>query len=113
MISKEEFVNKIEHIKKIFDMEDDLNDWIRKYSDGGWCIFEPIWNIVDDYIKILTDEICGKQDYTVDDIDYFVYELEFGKQWKPGMICENDKDIDWSTAEKLYDYMVERYGRKN
>lgn len=112
MITKEEFIKYIDNIKKSLEMEDDLNEWIRKYSDGGWCIFNPLWQIIEDEIKLMTDNICGKQDYEVDDIDYFIFELEFGTKWKPGTITENGKDIDWSTSEKLYDYMVNTYGRK-
>lgn len=47
------------------------------------------------------------------DVSYFCYELDFGKEWKPGMVEEQDEngnmvDVDMSSAEKLYDYLVSR-----
>lgn len=39
-------------------------------------------------------------------IDYFIYELEFGKDYKPGMILnENDKEINLSSIEELYNFI--------
>lgn len=44
-----------------------------------------------------------------ENIDYFINELDFGRKYKPGMITDDDdEDIDLSTAEKLYDYLVRR-----
>ena len=43
-----------------------------------------------------------------DNIDYFIYEMDYGRSYEPGMIVdENDKEIDISTAEKLYDYLID------
>ncbi len=41
-----------------------------------------------------------------EDIGYFCYELDFGKEYKPGCITEDGNEIDFSTAEKLYDYLT-------
>lgn len=40
-------------------------------------------------------------------IDYFIYELEFGEKYKDG--CATNKDgsnIDLSTSEKLYEFLI-------
>lgn len=43
----------------------------------------------------------------VENIDYFIYELDYGRKYEPGMITdENGHDIDFSSAEKLYDYLI-------
>ena len=43
----------------------------------------------------------------VENIDYFIYELDYGRKYEPGMITDkNGADNDFSTAEKLYDYMT-------
>lgn len=38
-----------------------------------------------------------------------VYELEYGKKYFEGCVLQDDKPVDISTAEKLYDYMVSQY----
>ena len=43
-----------------------------------------------------------------ENIDYFIYELDYGRKYQPGMIQdENGQNINLSTAEKLYDYITE------
>jgi hypothetical protein len=43
----------------------------------------------------------------VENIDYYIYELDYGRKYEPGMITdENGHDIDFSSAEKLYDYLI-------
>ena len=45
-----------------------------------------------------------------DDIEYFIYELNFGEKYEDGMIREKDGTlIDFSTAENVYDYLVKRF----
>lgn len=40
-------------------------------------------------------------------IDYFIDELEFGEKYKEGCATYKDgENIDISTAEKLYDFLV-------
>lgn len=43
------------------------------------------------------------------DVDYWVYELEYGKKYFEGCVLQDEKPVDISTAEKLYDYMVSKY----
>lgn len=43
------------------------------------------------------------------DIEYFMNELNFGKKYKPGMVKDKDGNhIDFSTAIKLYEYLITR-----
>ena len=40
-------------------------------------------------------------------IEYFMYELNFGKKYKKGMIKDkNDKNINLSNSDKLYDFLL-------
>lgn len=44
--------------------------------------------------------------YVVDNIEYFIYEIEFGSKYYDGCFTEADgTPIDISDAEKLYDYL--------
>ena len=44
-------------------------------------------------------------------INYYIYELEFGKRWKPGYIIDNGRDIKMETPGDLYDYLIECYDK--
>lgn len=40
-------------------------------------------------------------------IDYFVYDLDFGKNWEPGTITDEDgKDIPLKTIKDLYNLLL-------
>jgi len=59
-------------------------------------------------IKILK---IGCFDNTSDSmIEYFIWDLDFGKEYKDGCITDkNGYNIDISTVEKLYDYLYFEY----
>lgn len=41
------------------------------------------------------------------DIEYFCCDLEYGKKYTPGCVTERDgTEIDFSSSEKLYDYLT-------
>ena len=39
-------------------------------------------------------------------ISYFMYELDYGRDYQDGFIVENGVNIDFSSADKLYDYLI-------
>lgn len=112
MISKEKFVRYINFIKILDDKESKLQDGLQECfgKENVGCIF--VFNeVVPKMIEMLCDlmEIeYNKAPYIGDDIQYFIYELEFGKSKcaKHAIEC-GDKSWDLSTAEKLYDYILE------
>jgi len=43
-------------------------------------------------------------------LDYFIYDLDFGNNWKTGDITDtNGNDIKLQTNEDLYDYLMKTY----
>lgn len=53
---------------------------------------------------IQMSDIDVESDYN--DIDYFCYELDFGKKWTPGCVKIGDEDVCLKTPEDLYDLLV-------
>ena len=49
-------------------------------------------------LKYLTDDI-GEW------ITYFVWELDFGREYKPGMITSGEEQCDLSDAEQLWHFL--------
>ena len=39
-------------------------------------------------------------------ISYWLYDLDFGKQYKKGCVTSNGKNCDISTPEKLYEFLM-------
>ena len=39
-------------------------------------------------------------------ISYFIYELDYGKEYREDCVSDKNGNIDISTPEKLYDYLM-------
>ena len=101
IISKEDFIAIIEDIKGVNDYHNGLNNYFRKSGVDGY-IFQP--DCTASVIKLLHN-IFGEADRD-EWIDYFCFELDFGKKWKEGTITEKDgTDIKLETPEDLYNYL--------
>lgn len=106
MIKKEKFVEILRKMEKAEDVRKDIDDIFKK--SGLWeledfgdsfsimiCFDDLIIDILEDMFN--TDMIC-----------YWVYDLNFGKNYFDGCILDKDNNIiDIGTPEKLYDCLVE------
>ena len=99
MISKKQFcdiMHKLEtHRAKIDVLEDVL---------GVILEMDSLEDIVVDLLN-KTMELRETEEYGTD-IDFFVYELDFGNEWDENSLIVDGKPIDISTPEKLYDYLI-------
>lgn len=103
MIKYEAFERAINSLKK-FNEDMELYEKILR-TEGPW------WNLYEEALKLLASSMCEgtslDYDTMLDDIDYFTYECDSGKDWYDGMMTdENGDSIDWSTPKKFYDYQV-------
>lgn len=87
MISKKAFVNVIEKLKT-------SEDRIKRNHIKG-----PDYNVI--VIKLL-----GREFLNIEVLNWWIYNKNFGRTFKIGDLTENDKEIDVSTSEKLYDYLI-------
>ena len=66
---------------------------------------------VDMMVMLLDRIFCDDSDYPR--IDYWIYELDFGKNWKPGTVTNNGVDIRLETVSDLYDVLVKQRAEKD
>ena len=104
-MTKERFCKILKKIEATVNLEYTLYDltcdYCREYQEDIHIdgIFYPMMT---ETIELLSEIMHDE----ADDINYFCWDLGFGKRWEPGMIInKNGDDIDFSTAEKLYDYL--------
>ena len=71
------------------------NDYTSVYDNS--VLYESILNLLD---------IIFKQDKKGSWIEYYIYELEFGKKYKEGCVKSEGKNIDLSDSGKLYDFLI-------
>lgn len=103
MINKEQFIR---HMNKIQNVSEEISSTNKLIKDNK-LIELHIFNGVHEEtaIEILRDMF---QDYGDSWLDYYIYELDFGKDWKVGCITDVDgTDIPLSNASELYDMLIE------
>lgn len=103
ILSKNDFCNAIAAIRSFWDK-------IREIEDTLGITFDecPITNIVNSYIDTLSS-IMG--DYSDEDswINYFCWELDFGRDWEPGCAEIDGKDYPLSNSGELYELLSTAY----
>ena len=109
LISKTLFANALRELQQVDEFTAEVNEIVRKHKDDICTDFingEGFGVAHKDLVIELLYRIMGAKSRT---IDYWVYELEYGKKYFEGCVLQDDKPVDISTAEKLYDYMVSQY----
>ena len=113
MITKKQFTDIINHIKEVNDFVNETNDKARKLHDSMISDFFNASSLSisfeDDLVKVLENM------FDTDLISWWLWELDYGRRFKIGYLIEADgiTKPDLSTAEKLYDYLVENLKGEN
>lgn len=106
MISKKEFVEIIERLKNYNDLQDKIDDLFKSNIDNKEMDFMNAGSICVGHESVVVYLLENMFD--TDMISYWIYELEYGEKYTEGCVLdENMNNIDLSTAEKLYNYLVQ------
>ena len=102
ILSENEFVKTMNSLQNFWDFEHELNELIyNRCNDGYVFLSENISTTVKVLEKMFNDEENKW-------IDYYIWELCFGRKWEPGMITyKNGSDCKLKTPEDLYRVLME------
>lgn len=115
MITKQEFVDIIEKLKQVNDFVDETNKKARELNDAIISDFYNTSSLSISHETIVV-ELLENMFNDTDILGWWLYDLDYGRKFKPGYLQE-EKDgkiinIDLSTAEKLYDYLIQNLERE-
>lgn len=101
-MEKNVFVKVINQMEELHREEEEFNDTLRKIDRdfGGGYIHSKSLSLLSGLLKeLLSDEY----DY----IEFYMWELDFGKAYKDGVLTEDDgTPIPLRTPEELYDLIT-------
>ena len=101
-MTKELFIHSIEALHKQYLHDDKCAEAFKVILPNDYTTLYDNHHVIDALTKILVDATNDTSDW----ISYFIYELNFGKDWKDGMIKENGKDIKLQTTEDLWNLLA-------
>lgn len=101
MISKEKFVVYINRLKNYDDYLEDIKEINRKYSFDSNCIDNKCYSITLDLLKDVFNDNNNSW------IEYFIFELDYGSEYKYGTITIDTKNVNLSTPGHLYDLLID------
>ena len=99
VISKDLFVEVINDLMAACDYAEDLNKFFESHDVDGY-IYQPDCFVT--VMKLLITLFKDEAQW----LDTYIFNLEFGKKWKPGSIVDDGKEIKLSTPEELYDVLI-------
>ena len=108
IISKETFFEILDYLHDNDKFADDFDVLLRKsnkttdFLDSQMFIDVELVNYV---IMLLQNEF---EDTEEGWISYWIYELNYGKDWQPGQIFRDDNtEIKLQTKEDLYNFLID------
>ena len=106
MITKKEFVEIINRLKNYNDLQDKIDDLFNSNIDNKENDFMNAGSICIGHETIVV-ELLKNIFNDKDTISWWLYECNYGRDFSLGDLEENGVEIDLSTSEKLYDYLVD------
>lgn len=98
----EEFQSVMDEWYRVRQYQEEMNTLLRKHGDGFLCMPDGSLALQKTLEKMFCDD---KEDMS--NIEYFVYELDFGKKYQDGMIKDREGNyIKMATVANLYDVLM-------
>ena len=104
MISFYDFDKAIRFIQERAEEEQHINDVFTEiYND---CLFFPYTKYEEGMVRLLAAATSSEGYNSIDDITYFIYDLDYGRNWVEGSCDYHDEDIKLQSTKNLYDFIV-------
>lgn len=110
MIDKVKFVDIINDLMEVNDFVNETNDKAKRLNDAIISDFFNAQSLSISHENIVVEllkNMFNDSDSDSDLIGWWIYELDYGRNFKMGDLIDNGVEIDLSTPEKLYDYLKE------
>ena len=105
MITKKEFIDIINKLKEVNDFVYETNEKARKLDDAIISDFFNASSLSISHENIVV-KLLENMFNDTDTISWWLYEKDYGRNPELKMWDEFDNEIDVSTPEKLYDYLI-------
>lgn len=106
ILNRQEIVDILNRLREASDLKKQVDELFRNSRENvenDFCNAAALQISHESSVVFLLKRIMRDQ---YEYIDYFIYELDYGRKYEAGMITdENGQDIDLHTPELLYDFI--------
>ena len=106
MISKEKFVEIINRLKDYNDLQDKIQNLFRDNIDNQEMDFMNAGSICIGHESVVVELLKDMFEDKYNDISYYLYECDYGRETENKIFDNDDKPIDISTPAKFYDFLI-------
>ena len=104
MITKKQFIQSIEAIRKQMDYDHECTKSFQKILKNDFVSGYDNNIIIEHLIKLLAELTKDKSDW----IGYYVYELDFGKEYIEGCVTQDEKNIPLKNPKDLWNLITDK-----
>ena len=112
-LTKQEFVDILNRLREATELVDTVEELFRDSRENLECDFCNGAGLQISHEGIVVKLLERLVRNNAGNISYSIYELDYGKTYQEGCISDQSGNIDFSTPEKLYDYLMKEYSLKN
>lgn len=112
-LTKQEFVDILNRLREATELVDKVEALFRDSRENLECDFCNGAGLQISHEGIVVKLLERLMQDNAGNISYFIYVLDYGKTYKEGCISDQSGNIDFSTPEKLYDYLMQEHSLKN
>ena len=112
-LTKQEFVDILNRLREATELVDKVEKLFRDSRENLECDFCNGAGLQISYEGIVVKLLEKLMQDSFGNISYFIYELDYGREYQEGCVSDKNGNIDVSTPEKLYDFLMAEYGAGN
>ena len=112
-LTKQEFVDILNRLREATELVDKVEELFRDSRENLECDFCNGAGLQISHEGIVVKLLEKLMQDSAGYISYFIYELDYGKEYREDCVSDKNGNIDISTPEKLYDYLMKEYSLKN
>lgn len=108
-MNKDLFIECIDSLKKQQEHNKKCNKAFKIILPNDFVSGYDLEIITTQFIKLLKTLLNDKSEW----IDYYIYELDFGKEYKKGCVRFNNKDVKLKTSEDLWNILINNVNKEH
>lgn len=105
-LTKREFVDILNRLREATELVDKVEELFRDSRENLECDFCNGAGLQISHEGIVVKLLEKLMQDTFGNVSYFIYGLDYGREYQEGCISDKNGNIDISTPEKLYDFLM-------